>query len=104
MLGANLAHLAGGRAFKSFEDGGREGPHVSHPIGWRANEYYAEWQRRHVLLEWEIPVHRDQGVEPPSCSAQQFAVLDALPAETNDCSNLMPRECWREVHRHVLVK
>ncbi len=77
---------------------------MSHPVGWRANEHYADQERRHVLLEWETLVHRDQGVKTLSCAAQELAVLDALPAHTNDRSSLMPGECRREVHRHVLVK
>ena len=101
MLGTYPAHLAGDKAFKSYEDGGHEGPHVSHPVGWCANEHYAERERRHVLLKWEILVHRDQGVKPPSCAAQERAVLDALPAQTNDRSSLMAGECRREVHRHT---
>src|SRR5713226_8341171 len=61
----------------------------------------AERENGHVLLVFEVGVHRDQGVDHAAGALQQCAVLGSRPTKAMDCRYRVPDKGIDQVARKV---
>lgn len=83
-LCAYAKELTGCERRQGIEDVRHERPEVHHPIGWcTKKKKHSERQCCQILLEFDAPVHRDQGVVLTLHPPEKLAVPDARPATTD---------------------
>ena len=97
-------HLSWRNALRGGQDAGYKRREVRQAIGTTTDYDNPEWQHLHVLLKLKIPIQRDKDIANLARPAQEFAILNACPAQTMNRRNLMPDDQPRKVSRKVLVK
>ena len=75
----NPTQLAWPEAVERDQDGGYEGSEMNHPVGRGADKHNTQREGRKMLLEGEVLVHRDEGVELAAHTVKELAVPDAFP-------------------------
>lgn len=73
-------------------------------IGDGTDDDDAKWQYPDVLLEFEIAVQCDEDVADIPGVAQEFAILDAGPAQTVHGQDFMTVQMPCEIDGEILVK
>jgi hypothetical protein len=77
---------------------------VLHAIADRSNDEYCNWQRCHVLLVFNILIHRQEDIESACSQGQQPAVLDTCPATALHGGGFVPYKQRAEAARKVFIK
>ena len=77
---------------------------MNHAVQVRQYEDHPQLKPCKVLLEFEVPIHRQQYLETVLRTAKKLAVLDTLPAQPGDGTELMADQLCGQVDWQVLVK
>jgi hypothetical protein len=104
VLGTHAHELARLQPVESFEEFVHEWLEVRNPIGARAQEHDAERPVSECLLLLDVPIHRNEGIEAPACTLQQFTILETLPAQPAYRLNVVTWQQCGKVDGNVLVK
>jgi hypothetical protein len=83
----------------------RERPELLDTIGFRQHEDHADTRRSKVLLEFEILVHGEQGLEVfRDHQAQQLTVAFRRPPHVNDVADVVPNQISPQWARDALIE
>ena len=103
-LALDPPHLTGVNLGKHLQELRNQWLEIDQPTGSRAQYHDGEGKIIDALLKREIAIHRDEDIKLSGGSGEQRAIAHTRPSQTNDRSDVVPRDLSLQPSINTLVK